>query len=89
VMLTDSQTEWTFRQQRFDTLDLTVELTSITDLRFAASICATASKQSLVCDRCQAPNELVVTVLEIAAMGATMALCGLCTRELPAGFQVA
>jgi hypothetical protein len=88
-MLTDSQTEWTFSQQRFGTLDLTVELTSITDLRFASAICATASKQSLICDRCQAPNGLVVTVLEIAASGASMALCGLCTRELPAGFQVA
>jgi hypothetical protein len=88
-MLTDSQTEWTFSQQRFDTLDLTVELTSITDLRFASAICTTKSRQSLVCDRCRAPDELVVTVLEIAAIGAIMALCGLCTRELPAGFHVA
>jgi hypothetical protein len=88
-MPTDSQDQWTSSQQRFVTLDLTVELIPITDVKFASAICATGSKQSLVCDRCQAPNELVVTVLEIAAIGATMALCGLCTRELPAGFQVA
>jgi len=70
-------------------LDLTVEVTPIMDLKFSAAICSTRAKDDLVCDRCEAPDELVVAVLEIAAIGANLALCGLCLRELPAGFQEA
>jgi hypothetical protein len=70
-------------------VDLTVELTPITDLRFAAAICATSAQQNLICDRCQSPNELIVAVMEIAAIGTSLALCGLCVREMPAGFAVA
>jgi hypothetical protein len=70
-------------------VDLTVELTPITDLKFAAAICATSAQQNLICDRCQSPNEMIVAVMEIAAIGTSLALCGLCVREIPAGFEVA
>jgi hypothetical protein len=70
-------------------VELTIELTPITDLKFAAAICATNAQQNLICDRCESPNELIVAVMEIAAIGTSLALCGLCVRELPTGFEVA
>jgi hypothetical protein len=67
--------------------DLTVEVTPIMDLTFTAAICSNDATDHLACGRCEAPNELVVAVLEIAAIGANLALFGLCLRELPSGFQ--
>jgi hypothetical protein len=88
-MLTGSQAEWTSSQREDGIVELTIELTPITDLKFAAAICATSAQQNLICDRCESPNELIVAVMEIAAIDTSLALCGLCVRELPAGFEVA
>jgi hypothetical protein len=70
-------------------LDLTIRLTEISDPGFAAICSSVLAKADLICDRCQVPQELVVAVLEIVGTGTTWALCGLCMREIPAGFHVA
>ena len=70
-------------------MDITVELTDISDPSFAADFAMARAKQSLICDRCEDSTEPVVAVLEVRELDTTWALCGLCTRELPAGFQVA
>jgi hypothetical protein len=68
-------------------MDLTIELTDISDPYFTAAFCLARAKQKLICDRCEDSAEPVVAVLEVRELDTTWALCGLCTRELPAGFQ--
>lgn len=69
-------------------MDITVELTDISDPSSARAFSMARAKQSLSCDRCDDADEPVVSVLEIRELDTTWALCGLCTRELPAGFQM-
>ncbi len=40
------------------------------------------------CDRCHAPGESGIAIMRIPEMEQAWALCALCLRELPKGFQL-
>ena len=64
-----------------------VETVALTPVVMAA-MCVARDQPELICDRCLDPDEIVVSVMAIAAIDETFALCGNCTRKLPSGFQV-
>jgi hypothetical protein len=68
-------------------LELIVETVFLTPVVMAA-MCIARDQPELICDRCQDPNEIVVSAMAIAAINETFALCGNCTRKLRSGFQV-
>jgi len=68
-------------------LDLIIETEPLTPSLIAA-LCAARAQTMLICDRCQDPDAVVVSTMEIPAMDETFTLCGGCTRELPRGFRV-
>jgi hypothetical protein len=70
-------------------LDLTIELTDVLTPDSTAALCASRAQSLLICDRCQNVEEVVVAIMKIVPLDETLALCGTCTRELPAGFNVA
>jgi hypothetical protein len=69
-------------------LELIVETVALTPV-VTAAMCVARDQPELICDRCQDPDEIVVSAMAIEAIDKTFALCGNCTRELPSGFQVA
>ena len=44
--------------------------------------------RDLVCDRCHEPEASVVATMRISEMEQEWALCALCLRDLPKGFQL-
>jgi hypothetical protein len=69
-------------------MDLTIELTEISDPKFAA-LSLPRAEQGLTCERCAGSEEPVIAVLEIRELERAWALCSLCIRDLPQGFRVA
>jgi hypothetical protein len=68
-------------------LDLIIETELLTPTLIAA-LCAARAQPMLICDRCQDPDEVVVSTMAISATNETFTLCGSCARELPRGFHV-
>jgi hypothetical protein len=68
-------------------MDLIVETEPLTPSLIAA-LCVARAQTMLICDRCEDPDAVVVSTMEIPAMDGTFTLCGSCTRALPGGFRV-
>ena len=69
-------------------MELIVEAQHLTH-NLMAALCALREHPKPICDRCQDPDEIVVTTVEIREIDETFALCGVCTSELPRGFHLA
>jgi hypothetical protein len=68
-------------------LDLIIQTEPLTPT-LTAALCASRAQPMLICNRCEDPDEVVVSTMEIPAMDETFTLCGSCTTELPRGFRV-
>jgi hypothetical protein len=69
-------------------MDLIVETEPVTPTVMAA-LCAARGLRELICDRCQDPDEVVVTTMQIQPLEEAFTLCGNCARELPRGYHMA
>ena len=67
-------------------MDLIIETELLTPSLIAA-LCAARAQPTLICDRCQDPDEIVVSTMAISVIDETFTLCGSCARELPRGFH--
>jgi hypothetical protein len=68
-------------------LNLTIKLTEV-PRSAPPSDCAIARQSLLICERCKNVEEVVVAIMQIVQLDETWALCGNCTRELPAGHHL-
>ncbi len=69
-------------------MDLIIETQNLTPASIAALL-VIREEPELICDRCLDPDQIVVTLMEIAEIDETLALCGSCVSELPRGHHVA
>jgi hypothetical protein len=67
-------------------VDLIVEARPITPAAIEALL-ASREEDELICDRCLDPEEPILVTMLVEAIDHTFALCGICARELPKGYQ--